>query len=165
MRLYGRLESADGTTVRFSDDLAERLAFADRWFDERFARCSTPTSPLPGSVRRPTTGSSPDDFVRRPRRPNSTSTPAGIGAVVWATGYRLDFGWVDLPVLDEWGYPATPAGSHHPPRPVRGGFMAARHPPCRGPHIRTLPAVAAAIGGVGAGAAHMRRAHRMRRRS
>lgn len=26
-------------------------------------------------------------------------------SVVWATGYRLDFGWVDLPVLDQWGYP------------------------------------------------------------
>jgi len=30
---------------------------------------------------------------------------AGINCVVWATGYRLDFAWVDLPVFDEWDYP------------------------------------------------------------
>jgi putative flavoprotein involved in K+ transport len=40
---------------------------------------------------------------------------AGVGAVVWATGYQLDFGWVDLPVLDEWGYPRHRRGvTTHP---------------------------------------------------
>jgi len=29
----------------------------------------------------------------------------GIGAVIWATGYGLDFGWIDLPVLDGRGEP------------------------------------------------------------
>jgi hypothetical protein len=28
---------------------------------------------------------------------------AGIRSIIWATGYRLDFGWVDLPIFDEWG--------------------------------------------------------------
>ena len=30
---------------------------------------------------------------------------AGIGAVIWATGYGFDFGWIDLPVLDAAGAP------------------------------------------------------------
>lgn len=30
---------------------------------------------------------------------------AGITSVIWATGYRLDFSWVDLPVLDARGIP------------------------------------------------------------
>jgi putative flavoprotein involved in K+ transport len=30
---------------------------------------------------------------------------SGITAVIWATGYGLDFGWIDLPVLDERGEP------------------------------------------------------------
>lgn len=30
---------------------------------------------------------------------------AGIGSVIWATGYGLDFGWIDLPVLDAQGEP------------------------------------------------------------
>ena len=27
----------------------------------------------------------------------------GISAVIWATGYGVDFGWIDLPVLDARG--------------------------------------------------------------
>jgi len=30
---------------------------------------------------------------------------AGIGAVIWATGYGLEFGWIDIPVLDAHGEP------------------------------------------------------------
>ena len=29
----------------------------------------------------------------------------GICAVIWATGYGVDFGWIDLPVLDARGEP------------------------------------------------------------
>jgi putative flavoprotein involved in K+ transport len=29
----------------------------------------------------------------------------GISAVFWATGYSVDFGWIDLPVLDGSGEP------------------------------------------------------------
>jgi putative flavoprotein involved in K+ transport len=28
-----------------------------------------------------------------------------VVAVVWATGFRFDFGWIELPVFDEGGYP------------------------------------------------------------
>ena len=35
---------------------------------------------------------------------------AGVRSVVWATGYRLDFSWVELPVLDEWRYPKHARG-------------------------------------------------------
>jgi putative flavoprotein involved in K+ transport len=29
---------------------------------------------------------------------------AGINSIIWATGYKLDFGWVQIPVFDELGY-------------------------------------------------------------
>jgi putative flavoprotein involved in K+ transport len=29
----------------------------------------------------------------------------GIAAVIWATGYGLDFGWIDIPVLNPRGEP------------------------------------------------------------
>ena len=32
-------------------------------------------------------------------------TRAGVGAVIWATGYRPNFGWVNAPILAEDGYP------------------------------------------------------------
>jgi putative flavoprotein involved in K+ transport len=28
-----------------------------------------------------------------------------VAAVVWATGFRLDFGWIKLPIFDDGGYP------------------------------------------------------------
>ncbi len=36
IRLYGGLDAASGKTVRFTSDLAERLAFADAWFGKLF---------------------------------------------------------------------------------------------------------------------------------
>ena len=35
---------------------------------------------------------------------------ANITAVVWATGYSFDFGWIDCPVFDERGAPAQHRG-------------------------------------------------------
>jgi putative flavoprotein involved in K+ transport len=35
---------------------------------------------------------------------------AGIGAVISATGYGVDFGWIDIPVLDRRGQPIHRAG-------------------------------------------------------
>jgi putative flavoprotein involved in K+ transport len=34
----------------------------------------------------------------------------GISAVVWATGYTCDFGWIDAPVLDAFGAPVHKRG-------------------------------------------------------
>jgi putative flavoprotein involved in K+ transport len=30
---------------------------------------------------------------------------AGISSVIWTTGYAPDYGWLDLPILDEFGVP------------------------------------------------------------
>jgi len=35
----------------------------------------------------------------------------GLGALIWATGYRFDFSWIDLPVLDASGAPIHVAGA------------------------------------------------------
>jgi putative flavoprotein involved in K+ transport len=34
----------------------------------------------------------------------------GIGAVIWATGYGVDFSWIDVPVLDGRGEPVHRGG-------------------------------------------------------
>ena len=34
----------------------------------------------------------------------------GINAVIWATGYKYDFSWVDFPILDQDGYPIQDRG-------------------------------------------------------
>jgi len=142
VRLYGKLESADGTTVRFSDDLEERLTFADTEFDSRFRPMFDAYIDAAGIDAPPDDRPPPDDFTP-PTSAQLDLGAAGIGTVLWATGYRLDFGWVDLPVFDEWGYP----------RHVRG---VTTH---RGLYAVGLPWLhsepSAAFAGVGADAAHI----------
>ncbi|MCU0503201.1 MAG: hypothetical protein MUC51_15835 [Anaerolineae bacterium] len=35
---------------------------------------------------------------------------AGVTSVIWATGYSLDFSWIDIPVFDASGSPCHQAG-------------------------------------------------------
>jgi hypothetical protein len=35
---------------------------------------------------------------------------AGISTIIWATGYRWDYSWVQLPGFDEYGYPIQQRG-------------------------------------------------------
>jgi putative flavoprotein involved in K+ transport len=35
---------------------------------------------------------------------------AGISTVLWATGYRPAFGWIDLPLFDDVGWPVQQRG-------------------------------------------------------
>jgi putative flavoprotein involved in K+ transport len=114
MHLYGKLATASGTRVTFSADLAERLAFADRMFDEEL-------KPLfDGYIAAAGIDAPLDD-----RPPPDPFTPAvvteleleraGVRSVLWATGYELDFSWVQLPLFDEWGYPRHVRGvTEHP---------------------------------------------------
>ena len=107
--LYGRLEDIDGTRVRFSEDLVERLRFAETKFDEEFRRLFDAYISAAGIDAPPDDRLPPDDFVPATRATLALEQ-AGIRSVVWATGFRLDFGWVDVPVLDEWGYPKHTRG-------------------------------------------------------
>ena len=34
----------------------------------------------------------------------------GITSIVWATGYKFDFNWIKLPILDQDGYPIQDRG-------------------------------------------------------
>ncbi len=35
---------------------------------------------------------------------------ANVTSVLWATGFKLDFQFVDMPLVDEWGYPKHASG-------------------------------------------------------
>ncbi len=50
-----------------------------------------------------------------PDRPEFVKSPleleaGALGSIVWATGYELDFRWIELPVLDERGAPRHDRG-------------------------------------------------------
>jgi putative flavoprotein involved in K+ transport len=108
VRLVGRLDGADGERVRFAPGLEANLSFADTFFDERFRpECEA-------YVERSGLELPPDD-----REPFPHTVPEvaeldlakeGISSVLWTSGYALDFGWIDLPIFDEMGFPRTTRG-------------------------------------------------------
>ena len=103
VRLAGRLRAIEGGRVRFADDLVAHTAAADA----RLARllhkidAFAAASGLDGEVG-----------PREPFAPFLWPSPApteldlrqaGIRSVVWATGYRREYPWLRVPVLDERG--------------------------------------------------------------
>jgi putative flavoprotein involved in K+ transport len=110
--LLGRVQAARDGVIDIAADLAESLATGDAGYaafldvvdihirqrgllfpEDPAARA---TLPDPACVAEP---------LRR-----LDLRAEGIGAVIWATGYGLDFGWVDLPVFDARGEPVHRGG-------------------------------------------------------
>jgi putative flavoprotein involved in K+ transport len=110
--LLGRLQSAHQGTARFAADLAEHLAYGDAAYAEflgfadehvRQHGLDMPNDPAAREML-------PDSpCIAEPLRRLDLAA-ADIGAVIWATGYGVDFGWIDLPVLDARGEPRHARG-------------------------------------------------------
>jgi len=103
MTLLGRIERVEGTRIHLSPGLAANLAKADRFFDERY-RTIIDTLIEKGGIDAP-----PDDRVPFPYDPPEQATvdleAAGISTILWASGYRPDYSWIEVPIFDELGFP------------------------------------------------------------
>lgn len=108
MEIYGRLLGADAGRLRFADDVAERLDHADSVSEsikdsiDAFIDRSGIDAPHEGRyvpLWQPVAGPRSIELAR-----------SNITAVVWATGFRSDFGWVDVPVFDPRGRPRHQRG-------------------------------------------------------
>jgi putative flavoprotein involved in K+ transport len=108
VRLVGRFESADGTCARFAGDLADTLAFADRFFEERL-RHSFDTYVERVGIELPRGEVAQHDY-QPPEVTELDLAAEGISTVLWTSGYRPAFGWIDVPVLDEFGLPRQTRG-------------------------------------------------------
>ncbi len=108
LRLAGRLEGFDGTTARFADDLQPTLAFVDRFFDERF-RPKFDAYAERADLGLPLDSMAQVDFEPSPITELDLAA-ARVSTVIWTSGYRPDFGWLELPVVDEWGLPIQAGG-------------------------------------------------------
>jgi putative flavoprotein involved in K+ transport len=110
--LVGRLQAAQAGVLQFAPDLADNIANGDAHYavfldmaDAHIRQhgLDMPHDPAARAVL-------PD--------PQCLSAPirslalggADIGTVIWATGYRVDFGWIEVPVLDERGAPVQHRG-------------------------------------------------------
>ena len=108
LRLAGRLEAVDGTRVRFADDLAAALRFADGFFGERFKPI------LDRYAERAGLDLPADEIAQVDPEPQGITgldlAAEGISTVLWTSGYRPTFDWIALPVFDDLGLPRQSAG-------------------------------------------------------
>jgi putative flavoprotein involved in K+ transport len=109
LSLLGRLQGVDDRRMYFADDLDAQLRAGDRSLDEFLATVDrhiertgldAPSIPERAQPVRSQIRSPPQLDIRAER----------IGSVIWATGYRLDFSWVELPVFDAAGEPVHTRG-------------------------------------------------------
>lgn len=106
--LYGRLADIQDGKFSFADDLEKNLDNADRVYngictliDDHIARnaIAAPASPHYAPVWRPAGVAAEFDPAK-----------AGVSAVIWTTGFRSDWSWVELPIFDGAGYPTHRRG-------------------------------------------------------
>jgi putative flavoprotein involved in K+ transport len=116
--LVGRLAEVDGATLRFVDNVAacvqfadERSAFFKRMIDkyiERNGLSAAPPDPDPADR--------PDDGSSAAHAPSPVDLCAErISTVVWCTGFTGLFAWVRVPVLDANGRPMHERGVSNVP--------------------------------------------------
>lgn len=103
VHVVGRLVGLRAGTARFSGGLANVCALADLKLDRLLQRLDdhATAAGLDGDVAPPERF--PPTRVAGPQVTEIDLIAAGIGTVVWATGYRPDHSWVDLPVFDHRG--------------------------------------------------------------
>ena len=96
----GRLEGFRGARALFAGDLAANIAAGIEWVANLVMRFDEHAGV--GHEPRPT---------EAPDLPDVRELDlAGVGAIVWATGFRPDYGWIELPVLDDSGRPVHRRG-------------------------------------------------------
>jgi putative flavoprotein involved in K+ transport len=105
MILLGRLEAAHDGVIEIAPGLAESLHDGDlvysTFLDTVDAYVRRRGLDLPEDADARTTIAEPACVTAPLKRLDLAAE--GISSVIWATGYGVDFGWIDLPVLDERG--------------------------------------------------------------
>jgi len=108
INLLGRIERVDGERLTLAPDLPANLRRADAFFGERFQPVIDRYIEAAG-IDAPPDDAVPFDF-EPPQLEEVDLARAGISTVLWATGYRLGYDWIDLPIFDEFGYPSQRRG-------------------------------------------------------
>ena len=112
MTLLGRAGPFSDGVLHFAPDLAENIANGDTNYltilREADAYATVNNLDLPPDPDAHLIGPDPD-CVRTPILELSLAE-AGITAIIWATGFELDYGWLKVDAFDEKGRPAHQRG-------------------------------------------------------
>ena len=107
MTLLGRTGAYDNGVLQIAADLAENIAGGDRHYlttlDEADAYVTAHGLDFPPEPEARIFAENPD-CVTNPLR-SLDLAQAGITSIVWATGYALDYSWLQVDALDEKGRP------------------------------------------------------------
>jgi putative flavoprotein involved in K+ transport len=112
MKLVGRTDRCEGVVLHFSADLAENIARGDANYlsvlDEADAHAAREGLDLPEEPGARMFEPVPD-CVTNPILSLDLKA-AGVSAVIWATGYVLDFSWIEMDIFDDKGRPRHDKG-------------------------------------------------------
>jgi putative flavoprotein involved in K+ transport len=110
--LLGRLTGVEGPRLTFGDDLEENIRVGEEGaraaraqVDDYIARSGIEAPPAAADPAEAAVAQLPDPPIR-----SLDLAGAGIGSVIWCTGFGADLSWVRLPVLDARGAPVHVRG-------------------------------------------------------
>lgn len=112
MILLGHVQTAQSKQVILAPDLEENLAKADAFATQVTQGIDEYIKKIGMEVEANST------LVETPSNSATSTKPiltldlqsAGISTIIWASGYKLDFSWVQIPVFDDMGYPVHRRG-------------------------------------------------------
>ena len=107
--LLGRIQAAQGSKITLAPDLKENLTKADKGEAELIEKIDDYIEKNGLDIPPETLPELRDGYDAKVITELDVRS-AGISSVVWATGYKFDFGLVRLPVLDADGYPVQKRG-------------------------------------------------------
>ena len=112
MILLGRVQAAQGKQITLAPDPEENLAKADAFAAQMMHEIDEYIKKTGMELAANGTSDEAHPAGTTPTKPLLTLDlkTAGISAVIRASGYQLDFGWVQLPVFDQAGYPVQRRG-------------------------------------------------------
>ncbi len=103
VELVGRLVALRDGKAQFSGSLANLCALADLKMNRLLASIDAWIETSGGADRYPPPCRFEPTVIQSRPRLGLDLNAGGIGTVIWATGYRPDYSWLDVPVLDRKG--------------------------------------------------------------
>ncbi|MDX1686442.1 MAG: NAD(P)-binding domain-containing protein [Candidatus Promineifilaceae bacterium] len=109
IRLLGRLEDFRGQEAILAPDLHQNLAISDKMAAEFRKGVDKLVSKKGLDVPEESVTELQDGYEQQVITELDLEE-AGIGVILWATGFDRDFSWIELPIFDEWDYPIQERG-------------------------------------------------------
>lgn len=110
--LLGHLQAVQGKQIILAPDLEENLAKADAFAIQMMQAIDEYIKKIGMDVAANSTTDEVPSNCASSTKPILTLDlqSAGISTIMWASGYKLEFGWVQIPVFDGVGYPIHQRG-------------------------------------------------------